>query len=357
MKQKTILLTATLLILAACSQSEIETEKQRAPKEIKATSVIEGASTRAVITGDVTLNNLTFLRKDVAADAQTPSDFSSPDDTYTGGSRATGGAITFSATAPTYNQNNKKSFFVGFTTEGKKTESNAAGTFEWTIDGKTDILLTEVWDAGTYQSHGSLSAMNFKHQLSRIEVICKAEAGSSIEAVRAAWGNVTKIEVLGVSPELKYTYSSNKAEGSGDAKAFELLANDYSSSLNSITIHESNYGETNTMTEEQSSTPTPDAVAMIPPIKATTGDPAYSFRLKVTTAGIDGSSSPITIDNINVSLSSGPPSSNESMEAGKIHTVVLTFKADSRTISCTSSTIEAWTDGSAGTTDVEKPEK
>ncbi|MCD8093614.1 MAG: fimbrillin family protein [Bacteroides sp.] len=311
--------------------------------------MIDGASTRAVITGDVTLNNLTFLRKDVAADAQTPSDFSSPDDTYTGGSRATGGAITLSSPAPTYDQSGKRTFLRGYTTEKLKA-SPTSGTTEWeNIDGKTDILLTDSWNAGTYTdprpgTSGNGDHMVFKHILSRIEVICQAEATatSKLEVVQAAWGKVTKIEVLNAYSEITYTHSTDAVEASGTTKAFELLK-DYteSSTFVAIDIHENSY------------TTAADAVAMIPPIPLT-NSPSYSFQLKVTTAGaaVAAPDSPTPIEKtINVSLGN----SNSAMTAGQIHKVTLSFKADGKSISIASSTIDPWSDGSTGENNVEKP--
>ena len=372
MKQKTILLTATLFILAACSQSEIETEEQ-APKEIKATSVIEGAATRAIIDGDVALTGLTFLRKDVSVsttDANTGghTDFSNPT-IYTGGSRAQGGAITFcsgdGATTPEYDKENKKSFFVGFTTEGKKAKEqqteNSNTAFVWTIDGKTDILLTDVWDAGTYENHSSLQEMKFQHKLSRLEVFCVAEDGSALEAVRAAWGNVTAIQVVSnVYPEMTYTYQNNTVSYTGTSGSFSLLDSyDNGSSTLNVTIHDKDYGKANRANGEQSPAPTPDAVAMIAPITATTGNPSsYSFQLKITTSGETGMAATKvdTESEIEQTVNVNLGSSNASMEAGKIHKVVLTFKADGRTISCESSSIEAWdTTGNSGTGEIVKP--
>ena len=352
MKQKTILLTAALIMLTACSQSEVETEGQTT-REIHATSVIEGASTKALIEGtDVALTGLTFLRVDIDASGGTPNsyDFSSTTP-ITGSSRATnGGKITFgsSGTPQEYDKESKKNaYFRGFTTENIKTPGTN-GTAEWEIKGTNDILMTDVWDAGNY-SAPKTTGMTFKHLLSRIEVVCKAETGSSLDVVKAAWGKVTKIEVLNANPELKYTYSSNTIEASGTPAAF-ALHKDYTTAENPTTL------EVDIRANDYSGTDV-DAVAMIPVIPLTSNTPSYSFQLKVTTAGAttgESQGSAITIDQINVSLMSG--SNIVAMEAGKIHKVVLTFKADGRTISCESSSIEAWdTNGNSGTGEVVKP--
>jgi hypothetical protein len=329
MKQKTILLTTTLLILAACSQSEIETEEQRAPKEIKATSVIEGASTRATIQGDVALSNLTFLRVDDASNNPSSYDFSTNDE-ITGCSRAdNGGKITFS-TAPKYDQtSNKYAYLRGFTTENAA--SSAKSNTVWTIDGATDILMTDVWNAGKYDD-AKTTGMTFKHLLSRIEVICKAEptSTSTIDVVRAAWGNVTGITVLGVNKKVTYTYNNNTIAYS-ETDEFALLKEYTSSSaFEAKEIHETSY------------TGNADAVAMIPPITATDN---HSFQLKITTTKVtEGLTVNVSLDN-----------SNASMEAGKIHKVTLSFKADGKNISIASSTIDPWSDGSTGETNVTKP--
>ena len=347
MEQKTILVTAAILMLAACSQSEIETEGQ-ATRQIQATSVIEGAMTRALITGDVALSNLTFLRKDVESTTSSLTDFSSPTATITGCSRATsGGAITFGSSQD-YDKEGKKTFLRGYTTEGIKTTNTRATveTTEWTVNGKTDILLTDSWDAGTYTDSKN-SGMTFKHLLSRIEVICQAEATSSstLDVVKAAWGKVTKIEVLDAYPEITYTHSTGAVAASGTTKAFELLK-DYTSEDATFVTKDINANGTTTA----------DAVAMIPPIPLT-NSPSYSFQLKVTTAGAAVTTGqPTQIEKtINVSLSSSAGSSNEAMTAGQIHKVTLSFKADGKNISIAASTIETWTDGSTGATDVDKP--
>ena len=360
MKQKTILVTAALIMLTACSQSEVETEGQTT-REIHATSVIEGASTKALIEGtDAALSDLTFLRVDIdASSGGTPSsyDFSSSSP-ITGSSRATSsGKITFgsSGTPQEYDKVSKKNaYFRGYTTEGLKestsvTSSSVSPTAVWEIKGTNDILMTDVWDAGNY-SAPKTTGMIFRHLLSRIEVVCKAETGSSLDVVKAAWGKVTKIEVLNANPELKYTYSSNTIEASGTPAAF-ALHKDYTTTESPTTlevdIRASDYSEADV-----------DAVAMIPVIPLTGGSPSYSFQLKVTTAGTktgDLQGEAIIIDQINVSLNNGS-SSNLAMEAGKIHKVVLTFKADGRTISCESSSIVAWdTTGNSGTGEVVKP--
>ena len=350
MKQKTILLTATLLILAACSQSEIETE-ERAPKEIKATSVIEGATTRAVIDGTAEVTGLTFLRVDTKNG--TPTDFSSATKIESC-SRATDGTITF-GTTQNYKTTGENAYFRGFTTEDIKTGNTTNGTTVWTPKGKTDILLTEVWDAGTYDNSkpGTSSPgdhMVFKHILSRIEVICQAEATSTstLEVVKAAWGQITKIEIFAY-PDITYTHNGGTVAASGTPiQAFELFAG---------------YGDDDGKFTNQdivaNGTTTTKAVAMIPPISATTnGDEKYSFKLKVTTAGAavtSGSQTPIEKE-ITVDLNDGS-NHNQSMGAGKIHTVTLSFKADGKGIAIAASTIQEWTAGNAGAQDVVKPKE
>lgn len=313
--KKILLLASAVVLLVGCSKSEAPAEfpQPAGDKQIQATSTVEGVASKALIAGDVQLSGLTFLRLDDAATDKTSGFNFSTATAVTGSSRAGGGVISFGS-AQTYDRTGGKTAYLrGFTTD--KATVNAGTSTVWTIDGATDILLTDVWNAGRHSAPVT-TGMKFCHQLSRVEVICQGEAGVAAGVVRAAWGDVESIKLVDASPELTYTYATDAVTASGTAADFALLKGDeYDASKPFETVAiEANGGTTVC------------GAAMVFPQTTT-------VKLKVKTAN--------------------KPEKEISTTLGKLdrantHKITLTFNTDGVSVDCQSSAIEGWSEGTSG---------
>lgn len=232
------------------------------------------------------------------------------------------GAITFTGSpVPLYSIGNDNAYIVGYWPGSGAGVTITEGTsVAWTIDGKTDILLTPVWDAGKYaapNTGATGTTMTFEHRLAQLEVICKAEAGRELSVVQAAWGAITSIELVGTLPGAKYTYAANAMTFTGTAADMKLLKNDYETAFTQTAVPAN--GNT--------------AVTAAGMFAPSTG----VFQLLVKTVEV-----PEGI-RINVQLQAG--GANKDFEIGKKHTVTLTFEPNPKNIVITGTSIAAWTDG------------
>lgn len=316
---KKILISAVVaLTLTACAQNETETAvPENGTRQIEAVSDIEGVATRAVVGTQAALDGIVFVRyDDVATNKTAGFDFSAS--AAISGSRAAGvsGAITFSPAQSYDKANDKTAYLVGYHPAGTLTSKVAT----WTLDGATDILMTDVWNAGRYSSPLK-TGMTFRHVLARIEVICQAESGSALSVVQAAWGNITAIKFADALPAMTYTYATNTVAASGTKADFPLL--------NGATYAK---GAFTAVGVPATGNKTVTASAMLAPVDSKT------VTLKVTTATGGEKSLPITLSG--------------NFEKGKVHTVTLTFKANGKDIDVTSSSIVDWGTGYAGNSDV-----
>lgn len=315
MKQLLILASAVAL-MTGCAKSgtEISGGQHGADKQIRAISSIEGIATKAVIgQAQTALSGLTFLRLDEATPDQTSGfDFSGKTE-ITGSSRSSDGTVIFGTVQHYDKESDKTSYMRGFTTGGVTVATGSKAV--WVIDGATDILLTDVWNAGRYSSPGN-HTMLFRHQLSRIEVICQGEANVAASVVQAKWGDVSYIKLESMMPELTYTYAGDALTASGTAGDFLLLKG---TGYNAAEPFEAVAIEPNGGTTVCGS-------AMVFPQTTT-------VKLKVRTVNMGEKVVTTTLN---------------ALERAKIHTITLTFNTDGQTIGCSASTIEAWTDGTPG---------
>ena len=326
--KRIFLFLLTLAAAASCSKEPAPTPGG-ADAAIRVVAGV--AATRAVADASTGLRGASFIVVEGGATAPSFAGGTA----YTGDVAATTGVVTFTSNpVPAYNRNGQNAWFAAYA-PGKARTDNAV---EWTIDGKTDIMVTNaVWNAGKHSAPVS-RGLNFNHRLAQVEVICRAESGAAISAVRAAWGNITKIEFVGAPTTMKYDLSAAPAVTVSGSADFALLA-DYDGTAFAPTAIPEN---ANTAA---------NAVAMLAPVTPTISE---SFTLKVTTAGASGisgaASAPITLE-IPVSLAGSP----SPMTAGRKHEVTLTFKADSRKIAVTATAITPWGTGYSGGSDVEFP--
>lgn len=304
--KKIFLAVATVLVIVSCSKNYVET-----PIQIQATSVIEGSNSKAVLTPSAVLSDLVFLRLDDASATQSVFDFSNAV-AITSSSRASDGTITFGQ-EQTYDKSEKYTYMRGFTTD--KATVNALTSTVWAIDGATDVLLTDVWNAGVYTTPIRIG-MEFKHQLSRIEVICQGEAGVDAAVLQDIWGDITNIKLVGSLPELTYTYSNNTVSGSGAATDFTLLKG---------TQYDAAQAFAATAVQVSGGTVVCGSAMVCPQTSV--------VKLKITTAKK-------TEREITTTLAK--------LERAKIHKITLTFGSDGKTITSTDSIIEDWGDGTPG---------
>lgn len=312
-------MTCMALMLAACSKSE-PAEATGAEKQIKTTSAIEGVGSKGVIAGaDAALSGLTFLRIDDANASLADFDFSGVSE-ITGSSRAIGGAITFGLSQNYDKAGNKTAYLRGFTTENATVTTGEKAV--WAIDGATDVLLTDVWNAGNYLAP-VIGEVIFRHQLSRVEVICQGEQSVAASVMQAIWGDVASIELVNASPELTYTYAANAVTATGAPVDFALLKG---------TAYDAAQTFAATAIPAYGNTVVAGSAMVFPQTSAVT--------LKVTTA-MKGDKEILT--------------TLGALERAKIHKITLTFNTDGKTITPSVSTIEEWTDGTPGSGTVPTP--
>ncbi|MCS2893548.1 fimbrillin family protein [Parabacteroides faecis] len=315
--KKILTLASAVMLLVACSKSETNiVEPQGHMRQIKAKSAIEGVTTRAVVATDAEFSNIVFVRYDDRAKNLTGNfNFSATD--AVSGSRTVGGAITFTP-GQQYDMDDDKTVYIrGYHPAG----TLVSGVATWTPDGATDILMTDVWNAGKYSSPIT-TGMVFRHILARIEVICQAEVGSSLLVVQTVWGKIESIKFADAMPDMTYTYATDAVAASGMPTDFMLL-NGATYTIGAFTPAAIPANGSTAVT----------ASAMLPPVMGT------NVTLKIKTVEQGEITKAITLSG--------------NFEKGKIHTVTLTFKANGKDIDVTTSSIEEWTDGYVGNGDIE----
>jgi hypothetical protein len=213
-------LIAALLMTAGCNK---ENTQEGGTSEIHIGASIE---TRAAVVESTPLTAVQFLRKDVS-DGTAPGNYSGI--TPIAGNRASNGNITFTGTPkPTYSLNDQDAFFVAYWPTGTGGANNVA----WQIDGKTDILVSDQYNAGKYSAPlsgavGNGSPMIFRHQLAQLEVVCKADPDFDLSATAATWGKITKIEILETYPMAEFNYATCAVSFTGAPSPSALLQKDY----------------------------------------------------------------------------------------------------------------------------------
>ena len=306
--KKIRILACIAFAFVSCSKSETVTNS----RAIAVTSTIDEVATKAVVVASSSaLTDITFVRADDVANNQTIFNFSNTPSIT--GSRAAGAnsPIAFSTNAPTYDVTaDKYAYLRGYHPVG--TLSSEVVT--WTPDGATDILMTDVWNAGRYTVPVS-SGMVFKHILARIEVICKADIDDAHALVQDTWGDITAIKFVDVQPNIEYTYATNTLIADGTPIDFALLnSNTYTEAFDQTAIPAS------------SSSSAVTASAMIVPTEAST----ITLKVKAVNQA-EQTIGPITL------------STSGTFGAGKVHTITLTFKSRDKEIEVTSLTVTDWT--------------
>ena len=361
-----IIYSLALAALTSCAKSEEVTTPDNPtplqPKEIHISAAIEAsAQTKAVtrdavtltgpIDGNTDIEGIQFLRKNA-----TNSDFSNGVLSFDGATLVTGkrtatnassggGDITF-ATVQTYDQKeNKNAYFVAYYPV-RENSSSSDNTATWTIDGKTDILYAERYDAGSYTSITSGSTMTFKHALAQIRVICKGATGAAQDVIDDVWGKITKIEIE-TKAKATYTYATQKFAYEVNSQSPETT--------DKLPLLGSNYQALTTegvqipadITAAGANDNNGDDGAIAAGMFAPDDNESSTAPIKLT----------ITTKKDNAETTSGPievqlmngSNENAAFVSGKKHTVTLTFNSKEKNITVTKTEVAAWGTGYTGT--------
>lgn len=199
MKKLLILSLFVIVVIEGCS-GKIHEADEITGDNIPIMAQI-GFPTKAIV-GNSNAFEIDFVRMNTSSTTNNYT-FTTTGSGYRAGSTENGN-ITFSNQF--YNKNNDYSYFRCFN-KLSSTKDQTAKTFTWVVDGKSDLLVSDVWNAGKYTAP-SQTSIEFNHLLSRIEVICQANSSGIISVVKLLWGNITSITVS-TNQKVIYDYSNN----------------------------------------------------------------------------------------------------------------------------------------------------
>lgn len=303
---KKIVLSAILIAATiGCSTINKDTEPDKESGRIRLGSSMSNmeAKSKAALNSTSAVTGLQMLR----VDADTPpSDFTTA--SLVAANRVDDATSVVFAT-PQYYDSEQHSYFMGYYPAA---DASIPAERSWAIDGKTDIMTTDIYDAGTYGSP-IVPKMRFKHALAQIELIITSETGHTNE-VRAHWGNIVQIQTHLANNKASLKLNPISLVFSNPSEV-PFLKSDYSSEFTSLVIPEHDNTEIN-------------AAGMFAP----TGQ-KFQIILKVGALV----SSPV----IDVDLGSG-----NSLQAGKRYVITLVFNTKEIKVKATS--IEAWAKGGNG---------
>ena len=303
--------------LAGCDKDAAQPEPGSASgREIHIGTTVQ---TRAAAVDATPLTGVQFLRKDMIG-ATAPGDYTGV--TPIAGDRAADGGITFADPVPTYGPDDKNAFFKAYWPAG----TPAVDKVVWTVDGVTDILVSDEYNAGKYTARltGSGGAsgdpMLFKHMLAQLEVVCIAEAGAAEADVQTSWGKITGIEIVGSNSEVTLDYASPAAVSYATPADLSLVQADYATAFPAAGV-----------TLLQTPSPAVTAAGMFAP--DVTAGSAAPVTLKVRTEKVPAGAT--------VAVKLGDGTSDKPFEVGKKHVVTLTFIANAKEIEA-SAAITDW---------------
>lgn len=199
-----ISIAATLAAMTACtSESDpIDEAQKNAQTEIKLSAGVINVETKAQITptpitGTSFTQTVKLLKCDVETDA-TARDWTlatDPKDTPIAGTK-----VTLDNTHKYY-VGEKYTYFIGYYPEG----SYSSGIVSYTgLSGISDIICTDETNVGSKASPEASPSLKFKHMLSQVQIQIQGDL-----AAQAAFGAITKIELLNIPTALDLTLGTN----------------------------------------------------------------------------------------------------------------------------------------------------
>lgn len=321
------------LVMVGCSvdrsdERSIEIRSSVSDDQAKGRSQVQG---KAVAINTSALSDVQFLRKDITNGDLAPTDFSNII-TVLSGDRGTTGDITFATPKPRYLSTGERTYLWAFYPKATITPKTKAS---WAVDGKSDILVSTVHDAGTLASpltgerSKGQTPMIFQHRLAQLEVTCQVASGESETAVQGNWGTINKVELLNTPSTLTLDFSTGVTTASGSASKV-LLKDDYTTTAPATAL-------TSAGTKW---------AGMYAPAAAGSTDP---IQLKITTAKETAGRT------ISVQLKD-LYGDNKGFEVGMTHSIVLSFKAKDKEIEIKGTVIKPWGTGYTDNPEVEVPD-
>lgn len=236
--KKPILFIAAMatLLIASCTKGEGENPQGQHDGRIRINSTIRGSSpeklgtlssapsSRALAMDSEELPGINFVHATKTTELNPGEECYFSVNSITTGTRAAGaaGAITFATgREPFYSKGNALSisYMMGYYPAGLAQNESVT----WASpDGATDILLSNLWNAGTFLAPNN-TGLVFDHLLCRVEVKCVAKSGQDLAMQRATWGKVTSIKVKGTPEDLSFSLSNNKVTYSSELRDTPLL--------------------------------------------------------------------------------------------------------------------------------------
>ncbi|WP_321332218.1 fimbrillin family protein [uncultured Bacteroides sp.] len=304
--KRMILASLPFLLLAGCSSdNEPQSGTKTEPVEIKLTGGIQSmeAGTRVPINSTLTeALPISIVRLDKTGDPLAYPDYTTLSSALPS-TLNVGGGITFE-TPQYYPVDDKLTKLVGWYPV-VSSEKFASGVVTFTVDGGTDIMLSNVSEGSTTSP---LSSLAFSHLLTQIQIKAYAEDADT----KTLWGNITAaINIKSQKPVCAVTLSSLTSDFSGSG---DILMSQIPNALQT--------GSTN---------PTDCGYAMIPPVASST-----QLQIEVTT----GSGGTRTV---NLPL--------QAYEASHAYAITLVFK----TGIVASATIGSWETGTVTNPEIDVP--
>lgn len=315
---------STILTFGGCGSGDHGGVNQGKPsREIRITSAIEAVgSTKSAANPNDALSPIVFLKIDAL---NAPQNMRGATNFYASRASGSTGAITFTdAVKPQYLITEQNAYFVAY--YPGQPQDNEIVT--WTITGRDDIMLTDIWNAGRYSAPLTGTGdpkLIFKHQLAQLEVICVADVSEvPLSMIQLAWGDIMSIELTNAYPQMRYSYASNKITINGTKANNVLLKPDYNTAFTSITIP----AATNTSV---------NAAAMLAP---STGPLQLIVKTTNVVIGV-----PITVQLKQNGV-------NKDFEVGMRHTITLKFMPNANDIVIVGTSIQGWNRVYSGGSDV-----
>lgn len=295
-----------IIAVAAVGCSKQQTERHTGNEILIGASVGGVSASKAPVDNWSIVRGLCIVRID---EATTPTNIAGTTDFITADRINSSTSITFAT--PQYYHLSKNTYLWGFYPAGLYYGQDA---IEWTVDSKTDIMVTDkIYDAGT-DANPIKAQLAFKHVLTQIKVICRADAGQQ-EATKLRWGKITSIKFANAETSLRLDKNNPTLwPASPETMLMEipLLQSDSETDFEPIEIPNQNNTEVN-------------AAGMFFPSTEMQG--GRVFKLKVYSEKMDAFE-------VVVDLGAG-----NKLTAGKRHTVTLVFGPKGINIK---STIDDW---------------
>lgn len=279
-----------IIAVAAVGCSKQQTERHTGNEILIGASVGGVSASKAPVDNWSIVRGLCIVRID---DTQMPTNINGTPE-YLTMNRVSGGHIS-EFDLPQYYHLTKNTYLWGFYPKAQHYLDNL---IEWIVDGKTDILVTDkIYDVGT-DANPIKANLAFKHVLTQIKVICRADAGQQ-EATKLRWGKIKSIKVKETEILLRLDKTKLWPEAESSTKgALPLVKPDYLTDFESIDIPDENNN-------------IPNAAGMCFPSRTVQDGRVFSLLIETEKLG--------TVEVV-VDLGAG-----KKLEAAKKHTITLIF--------------------------------